>query len=404
MDLFLIFITLLLSAFFSGSEIAFVVANRLKLEVRARKKMLGARSTLELANKPEKFLTTALVGTNVAEVAYASIFAVYLKYLFGVDDITVLILVSVSTLLIGEIIPKSIFREFADSVVVYSGIFLKVADYILYPLVRISSLASRSLVSLFRIESTQVSTFFTKQDMDLIVKESVEVGLVKREDRVFISRVFELGEQLVREVMIPRTEIVAVEKGASMKEIQELFVSSGFSKIPAYDETLDRIIGVIHARDLFRKPKTLKQVLREVMFVPESKKTTDLLREFREKKMRLAIVVDEFGGTAGLVTVEDVVEELLGEIHDEFDVEESIYRKLSSDTYLLSGRIEIDFVNEKFGIGIPKGDYETLAGYVMSKIGKIPSEGEEYAVDQFRIVVMKSSETKLDLLKLFVQR
>ncbi|MFQ5799630.1 MAG: hemolysin family protein, partial [Bacteroidota bacterium] len=300
--------------------------------------------------------------------------------------------------------PKSIFREIADSIVVYSGIFLKGVDYVLYPLVRISSWVSGLLVGFFKVESSQVSNFFTKHDMDLILRESAEVGLVKREDRMLISRVFALGDQLVHEVMIPRTEIIAVGKGASMREVHELFISSGFSKIPAYDETLDRIVGVIHARDLFRKPRSIKQIMRDIMFVPESKKSTDLLREFRENKMTMAIAVDEFGGTAGLVTVEDVIEEVLGEIHDEFDVEQIVYRKLASDVYLFSGRIEIDFVNEKLALGIPKGDYETLAGYVISRIGKIPSEGETYPVDRFKIIVMKSTKTKLELLKLVVQR
>lgn len=403
-ELILIFITLLLSGFFSASEIAFVVANRLKLEVRARKNGLGARTTLSLVDKPERFLTTTLVGNNIANVACSSLSAVYLKYLFGLDDVSVLLIVSGAILLFGEIIPKSIFREIADSIVVYSGIFLKGVDYVLYPLVRISSWVSGLLVGFFKVESSQVSNFFTKHDMDLIVRESVEVGLVKREDRMLISRVFALGDQPVREVMIPRTEIIAVGKGASMREVHELFTSSGFSRIPAYDETLDRIVGVIHVRDLFRKPRSMKQIMREIMFVPESKKSTDLLREFRENKMTMAIVVDEFGGTAGLVTVEDVIEEVLGEIHDEFDVEQIVYRKLASQVYLFSGRVEIDFVNEKFGLGIPKGDYETLAGYVISRIGKIPSEGETYPVDRFKIIVMKSTKTKVELLKLVVQR
>ncbi len=404
MELILILFTLLLSGFFSASEIVFVVANRLKLEVRARKKILGARTALNLANKPERFLTTILVGNNIANVACSSLSAVTLRYLFGLDDISVLLIVSGAILLFGEIVPKSIFRELADSVVVYSGIFLRGVNYVLYPLVRITSWVSGLLVGLLRMESSQVSNFFTKHDVDLIVRESADAGLVKREDRKLISRVLALGDQQVREMMIPRTEIVAVDKGAPMKEVHDLFVSSGHAKIAAFDGTLDKIVGVVHARDLFRKPKSLKQIMREALFVPESKKSTDLLREFREKKITLAIVVDEFGGTAGLVTVEDVIEEVVGEIQDEFDVEEIVCRKLGSDAYLLSGRIEVDFVNEKFGIGILKGDYETLAGYVISKIGKIPSEGEEYSVDQFKIVVLKSTKTKLELLKLIVQR
>ncbi len=404
MELALILITLLLSGFFSASEIVFVVANRLKLEVRARKRVLGARTTLDLAKKPERFLSTILVGNNVANVACSSLSAVYLKYLFALDDFTVLLIVSGAILFFGEIIPKSIFREIADSTVVYSGLFLRAVYFLLNPLVRVSSWASGLLVGLFKVESSQVSNFFTKHDMDLIIKESADAGLVKREDRMLISRVFALGDQQVREVMMPRTEIVAVGQRASMGEAHELFESSGFSRIPVYDETLDRIVGVIHARDLFRKPKSIKEIMREIEFVPETKKSADLLPEFREHKMTMAIVVDEFGGTAGLVTLEDVIEEVLGEIHDEFDVEKIMYRRLAGGGYLFSGRIEIDFVNEKFGLSIPKGDYETLAGYVMSKIGKIPSEGEESRVDRFKVIVLRSSKTKLELLKLAILR
>lgn len=404
MELILIVITLLLSAFFSASEIAFVVANRLKLEVRARNKAFGAGVTLNLANKPERFLSTTLVGNNIANVACSSLSAVYLKYLLDLDDLTVFLIVSSAILLFGEIVPKSIFRDIADSIVVYSGMFLRAANYMLYPLVRFSSWTSGLIVGLFRVESSQVANFFTKHDLDLIVKESAEVGLVHREDRVLISRAFALGDQVVREVMIPRTEIVAIEKSASMRELHDLFVSSGFSKVPIYQDTLDKIVGVIHARDLFQKPKSIKQVMRDTMFVPETKKSTELLREFRENRMTMAIVVDEFGGTAGLVTVEDVIEEVLGEIHDEFDVEEVVYRKLATDVYLFSGRVETDFVNEKFGLGIPKGDYETLAGYVIGRLGKIPAEGEEYLVDRFKIIVIKATKTKLETLKLVVLR
>jgi CBS domain containing-hemolysin-like protein len=219
-------------------------------------------------------------------------------------------------------------------------------------------------------------------------------------DSTIINRVFELGEQRVYEAMTPRTDIVGVEVSQSINELISTFMESGFSKIPVYEENLDNIKGIVLAKDLFSLPKGINEIIREVSFIPETKKSFEVMNEFLDKKVSIAIVVDEYGGTAGIVTMEDILEELFGEIKDEFDVEEDICRKIAPNTFIISGKIEIDHLNEKYDFKIEEGDYETLAGYILTKLGRIPTQGETIKIDNFKILIARSSQQKIDIVKL----
>jgi CBS domain containing-hemolysin-like protein len=206
----------------------------------------------------------------------------------------------------------------------------------------------------------------------------------------------------VEEAMRPRTEIVGVEKNMRMKEIIETFAKSGHSRLPVYDETIDNIVGIIYVKDLFKNPKTLDEILKEPFFVPEKKRCIELLRDFKEKNISLAIVVDEFGGVSGLITLEDVIEELVGEIEDEFDVRKKLVQKIDANTFILNGMTEIDHLNEEYKLNIPKGDYETISGFVINNIGRIPSKGEEFIIGDFKITILSATKTKINSLKLTV--
>jgi CBS domain containing-hemolysin-like protein len=205
--------------------------------------------------------------------------------------------------------------------------------------------------------------------------------------------------------MTPRTDIVGVDIGGTMEEVLNTFIESGYSKIIVYDENLDNIKGTVFTKDIFKQPKDLQSVVREVLFVPETKKSMDMLNEFLDKQFSFAVVVDEFGGTAGIITVEDLIEELFGEIRDEYDdVNEKVARKIEPNSYLLSGKVEIDYLNEELDFKIPEGDYETIAGFVTFKIGRIPKKGETFKLDNFTILILKSSNTKIDLMKLTIEQ
>ncbi len=404
MDIELIYLLILLvmSGFFSGTELAYVVANKLKIEVRARKKNFAALHAQFFVEHPQTFFSTILIGNNIVNIALASLSAVFLVSLFGWGEITILIVSTVIILIFGEILPKYFSRELADRVILVSAIPLRFFSYLMYPFVLLASTFSEKLTKAASQKSDNISHLFDRDDVKGLVKESETVGMVDKKDSTLISKVFELGEQRVYEAMTPRIDIVGVEISKSISELVSTFIESGFSKIPVFEENLDNIKGIALAKDLFRRPKNIKEILREVSFIPETKKSFEVMNEFLDKKISIAIAVDEHGGTAGIVTMEDILEELFGEIKDEFDVDENICRKIANDTFIISGKIEIDHLNEKYNLNIEQGDYETLAGYILTKLGRIPEQGETLKIDNFTILIARSSKQKVDIIKLIV--
>jgi CBS domain containing-hemolysin-like protein len=399
-QIFYLLILVLLSAFFSGTELAFVVANKLKIEVRARKKNLAALSAKYFINHPQNFFSTILIGNNIANIAYASLGTVVLSALLGWSEFKILVVLSVVILFFGEIIPKYVARELADRLVIVTSIPLRAAYYLFYPFVKISSAISNRIVQTSSLKSDNIYHLFDKEDIKGLVKESEIAGIVDKKDSELISRVIELGDQRVYEAMTPRTEIIGIEITSDINEVLSVFIESGFSKMPVYEDNFDNIKGVILAKDLFKSPQSIKDILREVSFIPETKKSFEVLNDFLEKRNSIAIVVDEHGGTAGIVTIEDILEELFGEIEDEFDIQEDICRRTAQDTYIISGKVEIDHINEKYSLNIEEGDYETLSGFITTWLGKIPAQGEIVTIGNFRIQIVRATAQKIDLVKL----
>ena len=393
-------ILVLLSAFFSGTELAFVVANKLKIEVRARKKNLAALNAKYFINHPQNFFSTILIGNNIANIAYASLGAVFLTSLFGWSEITILIVLSVVILFLGEIIPKYIARELADRAVLLTALPLRFFSYLLYPFIKVTTGISNKIVQTSSIKSDNIYHLFDKEDIKGLVKESEIAGIVDKKDSELINKVIELGDQRVYEAMTPRTEMIGVEIISDINEVLTVFMDSGFSKLPVYEDNLDNIKGVILAKDLFKSPQSIKDILREVSFIPETKKSFDVLNDFLEKRNSIAIVVDEHGGTAGIVTIEDILEELFGEIEDEFDIQEAICRRTAKDTYIISGKVEVDHINEKYNLNIEEGDYETLSGFITTQLGRIPNQGESVSIGNFNIQIVRAAAQKIELVKL----
>ncbi len=393
-------ILVILSAFFSGTELAFVVANKLKIEVRARKKNLAALSAKYFINHPQNFFSTILIGNNVVNIAYASLGAVFLTSLFGWSEITILIVLSVVILFLGEIIPKYLARELADRAVLLTALPLRFISYLLYPFVKVTTAVSNKVVQTSSIKTDTIYHLFDKEDIKGLVKESEIAGIVDKKDSELINKVIELGDQRVYEAMTPRTELIGVEITSNLNDVLSVFINSGFSKLPIYEENLDNIKGVILAKDLFKSPQSIKDILREVSFIPETKKSFDVLNDFLEKRNSIAIVVDEHGGTAGIVTIEDILEELFGEIEDEFDIQEAICRRIAKDTYIISGKVEVDYINEKYKLNIEEGDYETLSGFITTQLGRIPNQGESVSINNFNIQIERAASQKIELVKL----
>jgi len=401
-DLIILALLILLSGFFAASEIAFVVANKIKVEIKARKKNMAAKNALHFINDPQDFFSVVLIGNNIVNVAFASVSTVFLSAFFGFGEIKILLLSTFVLLIFGELLPKYFARELADRVVFVSAIPIRIVSFILYPFVKFFSSISSLLTQSSDLKPENIRNLFSKEDIESLVKESHEAGVVNKKESDIISKVFDLADQRVYEAMRPRTEIVGIEINQTIDEALDLFIESGFSKLIVYDENLDNIKGMILTYDLFKSPDNLQSIIREVIFVPETKKSFDMLNEFLRKQSSIAIVIDEFGGTAGIVTIEDLIEELFGEIKDEYDVEEDICRRIATDAYLISGKVEIDFINEKYDLNILPGDYETIAGYVTTKLGRIPEQGEIVVLDNFTILIARSSKIRIDLVKLTV--
>lgn len=404
-ELLFLLVLLLLSAFFSSSEIAFIVSNKIKIELRARKKYLMALNAKYFVHNPDIFFSTILISNNIVNISFASLSSVVLLELFGLSELQILLVSTLLLLVIGELIPKFVGRELADSLVLFSSIPIRIITIVLFPIAKLTSTISSVLSRTNLKEEEEILQIVNKEDLQDLLEESSEAGKMDEAQSDIISKVIDIREQRVYEAMTPRTDVIGVDLTFTMEEVLDTFIQSGYSKILVYDENLDNIKGWLFTKDIFKQPADWKTIVRDVLFVPETKKSLEMLNEFLSKQISVAVVVDEFGGTAGLITVEDLIEELFGEIRDEYDeAEEKMIRKVQGNAFVLSGKVEIDILNEEYDLKIPEGDYETIAGFIMYKIGRIPVKGESFKIDNFTIMILRSDKTKIDLVKLTAEQ
>lgn len=418
-ELSLIVLTILFSAFFSGSEIAFVSANRLKLEIESRKSTWTGRIIGYFVHNPDTFLTTTLVGNNIANVVYATLMALFLtnpiadlyQQLTGTVASSAVILLfqtviaSLVIMLLGEILPKALFRIHADWFMKVIAIPQQICYWLFKPFVIVARGLSNMLINMIRSDAPAAEQIFRRQDIELVFQEMRDTGGrdLDQEDSEMLHNVLELSNKRVKDSMIPRTDIVAVEKNTSVGDTLKLFISSGYSKLPVYQESIDDIIGVIFAYDLFSNPSNLSEIIRPIKLVPSSQKSKDLLSEFRNSNSSVAVVIDEYGGTAGMITIEDLLEEVVGDIQDEYDTEEHFAKKLSPNTYILSGGMEIEDLHERYpelDMLEESGGYETIAGFIINTLGRIPKVNEELLIDDKKIIISKATPSRIEIIKL----
>lgn len=402
----LIYLTsiLIFSAFFSASELAFVLSNKLKIELRARQNITSAKNAYYFLQNQDKFFSTILISNNAFNIAFASLITVFLSSNFHISGLTILFISTVILLIFGELIPKFIARENSDSTAFFVAIPLRLIMILIYPFVLFISKITSFLTNLTTKNNEVISHLFDTEEIKGILNESSEAGVVDSSETEIISKVIELRKQRVYETITPRTEVVGVEINSSIDEVIETFIESGYSKLPVYEENMDNIRGVIFAYDMFNNPSDIKSIMREIVFVPETKKSMDTLNELLAKRVSIAAVIDEFGGTAGIVTVEDIIEEMLGEIQDEYDTDEKIVKKIDEYTFIINGKAEIDLLNEDFRLMIPIGDYETFGGFITGRIGRIPERGESFDIEHFKIFIVKSDRTKIELIKVYIDQ
>jgi CBS domain containing-hemolysin-like protein len=404
---------LIFSAFFSGMEIAFISSSKLKIELDNKKGQFSAKILSFFSSKPAWFIAAMLIGNNIALVIYtlyvAELIEPYLTSLALNSSIILLFQTLFSTffiLLFAEFLPKSIFRLNPNYTLRIFSLILFVFYIILWPITAFVVNLSTSILKLFGNEESINKVSFKKTDLDLYInelKKDLEIGEEMEHDVKIFHNALSFSEVIARDCMVPRNEIVALEINDKIEALKELFLESGHSRIIIYKENIDNIIGYVHSIELFKTPISIKSMLIPISIVPESISGIKLLEDFIDKKISVSVVVDEYGGTSGILTMEDIIEEIFGEIDDEHDQEELIHRELTENKFLFSARLEIDFINEKYRLKLPvKEDYETLSGLIIYFAETIPEKGSTFKIENFEFKILEVDETKISKVQLLV--
>lgn len=415
--------SLLFSAFFSGVEIAYISANKLHIELQSKGSRFTGRILHSITKSPSEFIGMTLVGNNIALVVYGIFMAILLEPLIVSwltvswlpaamnNSILVLVIQTIlSTLIVlatAEFLPKSIFLINPNSLLHFFAVPLFVIYVLLYPVVFIVVGLSRFVITrLFRLEYSEDKPAYGLTDLNQYVKKTlhVEDKEVNQEvDTQMFHNALEFKTIKVRDCMIPRTEVVALDiNDSDLDDLREAFIESGHSKIVVYKDSIDDVIGYCHSTALFNKPESIEGILTPILLVPETMLANELLIQFITEHKSLALVIDEFGGTSGIVSMEDIIEEIFGEIQDEHDDEDLVERKIAKNTYQLSARHEIDHLNETYQWNIPEGEYDTLGGFILSITEDIPKYGDIIEHEGFIITIESMDETRIDLVKLEV--
>ena len=407
-------VSLMVSAFFSGMEIAFLSSNKLKLEIEKKQSRVFNFVAGVFSRHAGQYITTILVGNNIALVVYSMFMSRLIQHWLGVtpsgelSGFSFVIETVVSTVIIiytAEFVPKAVvrlnpnfyYRTFAVPVYLFYLLF--------YPIAKIVTFIVTLLLRLFGLPLNVHQSLggFDRVDLEHLLDEASESEQEcenEKEIKLF-QNALDFSDLLVRDCMVPRVDIEAIDRNCSVEEARQRFVDTQFSRLLVYDGNIDHVIGFIHNKSLLQYPQTILDVLKKVEYVPESMPTRRLLSIFIKKHHSVAVVIDEFGGTAGMVTIEDILEEIFGEIEDEHDSQELVEKKINDREFLFSGRLEIEAINEKYGIGLPESDdYDTLAGYVISVYQGIPEAGETIMTDRMRIRILRTDASKIELVRI----
>lgn len=412
--LFLVFVSLLFSALFSGLEAAFVSANRLHIELLNKQGKFTGRILSGFIKNPNHFFGTILLGNTVCLVLYGTFMAYLLEAPIQNmlpdsfdNQITVWVLqILISTVLVlvtAEFIPKSIFVLDPNNLLVIFSIPFAVIYYMLYPVVwLVVGLSKIFITKVLNLQYSEDKPVLKITDLNSFIQNSAETygedPQVEIDTEIF-DNALEFKTVRVRECMVPRADIVSIEVDDSISELKQAFIDNGHSKIIVYRETIDDVIGYCHHLELFKKPKSIHEILTPIIIVPESALANELLVQFIKERKSLAAVVDEFGGTSGIVSMEDIIEQIFGEIEDEYDNDELIEQKLSETEYILSGRHEIEYLNETYNWALPSGDFDTLAGFILSLTESIPQEGETIVYGRLTFTVESKQDHRIDTVK-----
>ncbi len=409
--LIVIILFLLLSGFFSGSEIAFVSASKLGIEIKRDEGSRRGRIIGKFFDNPDDFLGTMLVGNNIALVVFTYFLSELIKPLFtpfftndGLIAFLITLVTTVIVLIFGEYLPKTIFRLFSNQMLYFFAYPLKVFKVILKGPTWLMIKLTKLIMSAFiKSPNKSITEALTRTDLEHYISETLS-DFNEDIDKEIFTNALNLNQLKVRDCMVPRPEIIHFDKADSVEDLVQLFLETKVSRILIVDGDVENVVGYIHHQQLLDNPKTLKKLILDIPYVPEAMNARDLMMNFINESHNIACVVDEFGGTAGIITLEDILEEIFGEIEDEHDVEDHIESQIDEDEFIFSGRLEIDHLNENYDIlNIPEGDYHTLSGYIVMTSGNIPDrEGVTIEQDGFLFTIEKLSDTKIEIIRVKV--
>lgn len=408
---------ILLIGFFAGTEIAFISANKLNIELRKKQGTLSGRILARFMENPAEFIGTALVGVNVFVVVYGLLAAdattllmrKYFHYTMPEYPKLVLdtLIATFVILVFAEFLPKAVFRAKAETVLAIFSVPMLVMYYIFFPIAKVFVAISEFILKyLFNVRIRQNKQVFNRVDLEMLVKQSThgheseasEVNAELFENALYLVNV------RIRKCMVPRNEIEAVESTSTIEEVRQRFIETKLSKIIVYEDSIDNIIGYLHHLDLNRRPTNIREVLHTITPVPEAMSAVDLMNRFTKERKSIAWVIDEFGGTAGIVTMEDVLEEIFGDINDEYDTEEFVEKQISENEYIFSGRLELDYLNEKYRFDFPTEESETLSGYIVTEHETIPKIKERIILGKYEFDILLVTDTRIETVKMKILR
>lgn len=408
-------ICILLIGFFAGTEIAFISVNKLNIELRKKQGSLSGKILARFMKDPAGYIGTSLVGVNIVLVIYGILMTkltdpiwAALPLPFNTEYghlILDTLFATIIILLFAEFIPKAIFRSKAEAMLTFFSVPMQLTYYLLAPLAKLFVAISEFILKyLFNVRIREHKQIFNRVDLEVFVKQSIQGH--ESEDSEVNAELFEnalyLANVKIRKCMVPRNEIEAIEVTTPIPEVLQKFISTKLSKIIVYDDSIDNIIGYVHHLDLNRHPANIKQIMHTISAVPEAMNASDLMNQFTKERKSIAWVIDEFGGTAGIVTMEDVLEEIFGEIKDEYDVEEYVEKQLSENEYIFSGRLELDYLNEKYGFEFPTDESETLSGYIITEHETIPKIKERMRIGNYEFDILLVTDTRIETVKMKV--
>jgi putative hemolysin len=424
-DYIIVIVSLLFSAFFSGMEIAYISSNRISIEIEKKLNNFSSSILAKLTLKPSKFITSMLIGNNLALVIYGfymgDILINFFGYLLSVFDnsfsiiflsdfdlLSKTIISTVVILITAEFLPKVLFQIYSFKFLKFFSLpayffylcFYYISDFVLW-------ITNLTLKIFFKTQGDKIQLFFSKDDLGNYIDEQIDASSenqpIDSEIQIF-QNALDFSDSKARDIMVPRIELSSLEIHDYISKLKEVFVSTGFTKILIYKNTIDDIIGYVHSHDLFKNPKTIKSMLLPVEFVPESILIKDLLNILTKKRKSIAIILDEYGGTSGMITVEDIVEELFGEINDEFDISDLIETKLKKNHYNFSARLEVDYLNDTYNLDLPESEhYGTLGGLIVNYTEEIPKPGEEILINNYLFKIIDVSDTKINTVTLLIK-